>query len=112
MLFRLLIEGRLEDVQGVIQGVAATHLYRIAQEALTNVERHAKATQVHLQIQRSATGRLCMEIQDNGHGFEAGGSPNQRLGMLGMRERVEMIGGTFDVSSKLGGPTVIRVEVP
>jgi PAS domain S-box-containing protein len=108
------IQARLEADPTVEQlgSEQRTVLYRIAQEALTNVERHAKATQVHLQIQRNATGRLCMVIQDNGHGFEAGGSPTQRLGMLGMRERVEMIGGTFEVLSKLGGPTVIRVEVP
>lgn len=92
--------------------VERTVLYRIAQEALTNVSRHAKATRVDIVLQK-CPGRICMEIQDNGQGFDASDTTtSNRLGILGMRERVEMIGGTFCMESSPGHPTSIRVEMP
>ena len=90
-------------------------LYRVAQEALTNVARHANASQVEVRIE-SLNGSIRMEIADNGQGFEINGKscpgkPN-RLGLLGMRERVEMLGGTFGVESFPGQATTVRVDVP
>jgi signal transduction histidine kinase len=91
-----------------------TVLYRVAQEALTNVARHAKASSVHVNI-RDGDGRIHMEIKDNGQGFAMNGTngakKHDRLGMLGMRERVEMIGGSFAVESVPGSSTTIRVEL-
>ena len=91
-----------------------TVLYRVAQEALTNVARHAKASSVHVNI-RDGDGRIRMEIKDNGQGFAMNGTngakKHDRLGMLGMRERVEMIGGSFAVESVPGSSTTIRVEL-
>jgi signal transduction histidine kinase len=92
-----------------------TVLYRVALEALTNVARHAKASRVEVNI-RQQKSAACMEIKDDGRSFEvehrlrAKGS--KRLGLLGMRERVEMIGGTFCVESAPGHGTTVRVEVP
>jgi signal transduction histidine kinase len=92
-----------------------TVLYRVAQEALTNVARHAKASRVEVNIQQQNSA-ACMEIKDDGRSFEverrmrAKGS--KRLGLLGMRERVEMIGGTFCVKSAPGHGTTVRVEIP
>jgi signal transduction histidine kinase len=92
-----------------------TALYRVAQEALTNVARHAKASRVAVNLQRQ-NGSACMEIRDDGRsfeverGFHAKGS--KRLGLLGMRERVEMVGGTFFVESAPGKGTTVRVEIP
>ncbi len=92
-----------------------TVLYRIAQEALNNVARHAKATHAGVIIQE-VEGHISMEIKDDGQGFEVDGNTaakkNNRLGLLGMRERIEMIGGTFCVESAVGGPTTVRVEIP
>ena len=92
-----------------------TVLYRIAQEALTNVARHAAASRAEVSI-RNLKGTIRMEIIDNGKGFEVEGTScakqSNRLGLLGMRERIEMIGGTFCVDSALGRHTTIRVEVP
>ena len=99
----------------LVNGNTRTVLYRIAQEALTNVARHAQASQAELSIQNPAGG-ICMEITDNGCGFAVEGKgsakKNNRLGLLGMRERVEMIGGTFCVESAPGKGTTIRVEIP
>ena len=95
--------------------VRRTVLYRIAQEALTNVARHAQASQAQIIIQKEGA-LIRMEVKDNGRGFEVDGAAlakkGNRLGLLGMRERVEMIGGTFCVESSPGHPTTIRVEIP
>lgn len=108
----------LKTYAGIEQadGNTRTVLYRIAQEALTNVARHAQASQAAVSI-RNPDGGLCMEITDNGCGFEVDGTSkakkkNNRLGLLGMRERVEMIGGTFCAESAPGKGTIIRVEIP
>ncbi len=92
-----------------------TVLYRVAQEALTNVARHAQASRAEVRIEEH-NGVIRMEIKDDGKGFEMNGSSPAkkcaRLGLLGMRERVEMIGGTFCVESAPGKNTAVRVEIP
>lgn len=95
--------------------VVRTVLYRIAQEALTNVARHSKASNAEVAIESLARA-IRMSVTDDGEGFlvsKSGRSRKKtRLGLIGMRERVEMIGGTFQVVSSPGGPTVIQVEIP
>lgn len=92
-----------------------TVLYRVAQEALTNVVRHARATRVDVSIQKH-DGIHSMVITDNGQGFAGDGASlakgSSRLGLLGMRERVEIIGGTFCVASVPGQHTTVLVEIP
>jgi signal transduction histidine kinase len=92
-----------------------TALYRVAQEALNNVGRHAQASRAEVSI-HCLDGVIRMEITDNGAGFEVDGTSASkkpgRLGLLGMRERVEMVGGSFSVESAPGTATVIRVEIP
>jgi PAS domain S-box-containing protein len=92
-----------------------TVLYRIAQEALTNVARHAKASHVEVTIE-PVEEIIRMTIKDDGQGFQisgkAGSKKKTRLGLIGMRERVEMIGGTFRMDSAPGGPTTVHVEIP
>ena len=88
-------------------------LYRIVQEALTNVRRHAEArlVEVHLEI-RSDRARL--RVRDDGRGFDLGrledGEGPRRLGVRGMRERAESVGGTLEVSSTEGGGTEVNGE--
>ncbi|MGB3122036.1 MAG: sensor histidine kinase [Verrucomicrobiales bacterium] len=93
-----------------------TMLYRVAQEALSNVAQHAKASQTEVSICWRGNS-VWMEIHDNGTGFQAGdgvtfGGQSRRLGLLGMRERVEMVGGKFCVESAPGRETTVRVEIP
>jgi len=92
-----------------------TALYRIVQEALTNVARHAKASHARVSIQNH-DGIIRMEIADDGQGFEIAGTSRAKktscLGLLGMRERVEMIGGTFSIESSLGNSTTVGVDIP
>lgn len=92
-----------------------TVLYRVAQEALVNVARHAQASQVKMSIHKLRRV-VCMEVKDNGKSFQVQGvSPTRRkkaLGLLGMRERVEMVGGRFTVESAPGKGTTVRAEIP
>ena len=110
------IRASLKCYAGVEKASSAvrTVLFRVAQESLTNVARHAGATQVSVSIEKTK-GAICMEIADDGQGFEVDGAncatPNNRLGLIGMRERVEMIGGSFCVDSAPGQPTTIHVEI-
>ncbi len=98
-----------------LDGAARIALYRVAQEALTNVARHAKAKRAKVSI-RKLGDAVCMEIHDNGRGFRVEGAAlaknKNRLGLLGMKERMEMVGGTFCVESAPGKQTTIRVEIP
>jgi two-component system, NarL family, sensor histidine kinase DegS len=92
-----------------------TVLFRVAQEALTNVVRHAQATGVRLGITRTTDG-IRMEIADNGKSFAVEKTMrkgnNKRLGLVGMRERVEMVGGTLNIESNHGTGTTVRADVP
>jgi two-component system, NarL family, sensor histidine kinase DegS len=92
-----------------------TILYRVAQEALTNVSRHARASHVEVDIQKLATG-ICMKITDNGKSFEVervlNARGNKRLGLLGMRERLEMVGGHFSIESVQGRGTTVTAQIP
>jgi signal transduction histidine kinase len=98
-----------------VDGHTRTALYRVAQEALNNVARHAQATLAEVSIQR-LDGAVCMTIKDNGEGFQqkraVRGKKGKRLGLLGMRERLEMVGGTFAVTSLPGKGTTVLAKVP
>jgi signal transduction histidine kinase len=87
----------------------------LAQEALTNVARHAQASRVEVSIQKLPDG-ICMRIKDDGKSFQVGrvlhGKGSKHLGVLGMRERLEMIGGTFNVESTPGTGTSITAQIP
>jgi signal transduction histidine kinase len=92
-----------------------TVLYRVAQESLANVAKHAKASLVTVSLRKSR-GVIRMEIKDDGKSFKVQDASligrKKCLGLVGMRERVEMIGGRFTVESSPGNGTTIRAEIP
>jgi signal transduction histidine kinase len=92
-----------------------TVLFRVAQEALTNVARHARASHVGIHLLK-IQGAVRMEIRDDGKAFDVQrvllAKGNHHLGLLGMRERMEMVGGSFAVESASGKGTVVRAEIP
>jgi len=89
-----------------------TALYRIVQEALTNVVRHAQATGVDVLLERRGEHMITI-VEDNGVGFDvSAAAQSERLGLFGMKERVEMLGGTLVVESSLGAGTTVVAEVP
>jgi PAS domain S-box-containing protein len=98
-----------------VNGDKRTVLYRVAQEALTNVARHARASTAEVKIQK-VDGCICMKIKDDGKGFEKervlSARRGQRLGLLGMRERLDMVGGKFTVTSRPSKGTTVLAQVP
>lgn len=90
----------------------ALALYRIAQEALTNIRKHAHARQVKLAL-RVLDGTLELEIEDNGQGFRSGGPEGRRHhGLTGMKHRVQMCSGEFALTSRPGAGARITVRIP
>src|SRR5439155_11616445 len=91
-----------------------TVLFRVAQEALTNIARHSQASRAEVTIQR-LDDAICMSIKDNGKGFlqprVLHPKKTNRLGLLGMRERLEMVGGNITIQSAPGQGTTIQAQV-
>lgn len=86
-------------------------LYRVVQEALTNIARHAQATTVDIAIRQDSC--CCrMEIMDNGQGFSPAAKCSKSLGVLGMQERIEQLGGEFSLSAAPGKGVRIEVRIP
>jgi PAS domain S-box-containing protein len=98
------------DVDRVAPDVEET-LYRIAQEALHNVVKHARASEARIVLDHDGTV-LRMSITDDGVGFDPSSVPSGHLGLEGMRTRAERIGATVDVESRSGGGTRIEVLIP
>ena len=86
-------------------------LYRIAQEALHNTVKHARANKVGLRVW-CEPGRITLEVSDDGVGFDTGGEFPGHLGLRSMRERAQGLGGTLTVESSPGGGTVVRAQLP
>lgn len=90
----------------------STTLFRILQEALTNIARHAAATRVEV-VKERQWDRLALTVRDNGRGFDpANPSLSKSLGLLGMRERAAMMGGGVKISSTPGNGTTVTAWVP
>lgn len=108
---------RLTAFAGVeaLDNARRTVLYRVVQEAVTNVVRHAQASLVTITL-TARPGAIRLEIHDNGKSFKVlqtlSAKTNRRLGLLGMRERVEMIAGTLVIASNPGAGTTVRAEIP
>jgi signal transduction histidine kinase len=106
----------LDDLDGRFPGESAIHLYRIVQEAVTNIVRHADATVVEVTI-AARPGHVDVTITDNGKGFVSG-VPADRdaasggFGLLGIAERATLSGGSCAIESAPGRGTTIRVTLP
>lgn len=88
-----------------------TVLYRIVQEALTNVVKHARAGRVSIVLTQK-TGSIAAVIEDDGRGFDPEAAANGGIGLLGMRERVSLLDGRLSIESSPGAGTTVVVEVP
>lgn len=103
-----------EPKQRLAQEIEIT-LFRIAQEALNNVAKHARATRIEIELQHSG-GECILSVSDNGIGFDpalsSGATSRPGRGMVTMRERAQAVGGHFEVKAVPGGGTQILVRVP
>ena len=89
----------------------ALALFRILQESLNNILKHAMATIVKVQL-TNVSGKLVMKIEDNGTGFDVNkkGRPDS-YGLIGMKERIKLLGGNLVITSKLGEGTTVKIEI-
>jgi signal transduction histidine kinase len=93
-----------------VDGNAAIHVYRVLQEALNNIIRHAEAKEASVRLRFLAEG-LELDVEDHGKGFVAlAGNPG--MGMVAMRERAELLGGTIEFMKPSQGGTLVRLKVP
>jgi signal transduction histidine kinase len=87
-------------------------LFRIFQEALTNVARHANAQLIEVQLDATPE-TLTLQVHDDGRGIQADEVAGlHSLGLLGMRERAQRLGGTFDIRGMPGDGTIVTVSIP
>jgi signal transduction histidine kinase len=101
---------------GRLPAQVETTLFRVAQEAMTNIRKHAGPATAHVALER-LDGAVRLLVQDEGSGFRptdplGGDGPGERVGLSGMRERVLLLGGRFDVLSDSGAGTSVIAEVP
>jgi signal transduction histidine kinase len=88
-------------------------VYRILAEALSNATRHGGGADVRVRAQVTDDGMLALDVGDAGPGFDPSQEPDgARLGLAGMRERAELLGGSFAIESAPGGGTQVRVVLP
>ena len=103
------------DGVGILPPDHLTHLFRLAQEALQNIEQHSEAKHAWIELSR-LDGAMHLEIGDDGHAFTVErvtqAQRDGHLGLLGMRERAELLGGQFILEAKPGQGTVIRITIP
>jgi two-component system sensor histidine kinase UhpB len=92
---------------------AAIAAYRVVQEALSNVVKHADATRCEVRIERSVEdGAIRLTVSDDGRGFTKEEGPQAGIGIIGMRERITAIGGSLAIDSRLGAGTTISIAIP
>jgi signal transduction histidine kinase len=103
------LEVELDIGIGAVEPELATAVYRLVQEALTNVGKHARATRVEVEV-AGDDGEVLVRIADDGHGFDAE-QPTEGFGLEGMRERAALMGGSLDLSTSDRG-TVVRARFP
>ena len=108
----IVVQFEAVGLNGRLPADTETALYRIVQEALTNVVRHAQATRVDVLLERRGD-KLIVLVEDNGVGFDpAVAMHGGRLGLFGIRERAEILAGTLVLESAPGIGTTLLVEVP
>jgi len=111
----LRVRFRGDPIAEELGGDQKTVLFRVAQESLTNVSKHAHASQVEVSIRKFKDG-ICMEVADNGRSFKAdlvnSARSKKRLGLLGMKERVRLVHGQFTINPRPGKGTTVRAVIP
>jgi two-component system, NarL family, sensor histidine kinase UhpB len=106
----IVCELRMNREEFELEDNVATSVFRIIQEALTNTARHAEAGRVHIVVEEQGD-QIHLEVRDNGKGFHP--APRKRsYGLLGIRERVNMLGGEMQITSEPGNGTCVRASIP
>jgi len=104
----------MPDGLGAVPPEASTAAYRVVQECLTNIARHAHARQVEIEVAMNAAAAgalLCVAVRDDGGGFDTR-APQRGFGLIGIRERVKVLDGLCSIESALDGGTRIGISIP
>jgi signal transduction histidine kinase len=112
----LTIESELDDVDNIFDGEAEMSIYRIIQESLSNIMKHAEASEAQVFVKKSERN-LTILISDDGKGYdlnrvEIRDRSEGGFGLLGISERVKMLGGTQEIESKIGSGTTVLIKIP
>lgn len=107
----ILCDLRLPEEELTLDGNLSTAIFRIIQESLTNVAKHAKASRVSIVLSDWETS-LILTVKDNGAGFNLSTRKAKSFGLLGIRERAAMVGGKAEITSAAGKGTTVRVNLP
>lgn len=108
------VELRASGLRDNLPHEVETAVFRVVQEAITNIARHSHATQASISLTKQE-GRLLVRVRDNGQGFDLAqvmNGPRQAWGLLGMEERVTLLGGKFYISTRPGAGTLLLAEIP
>jgi signal transduction histidine kinase len=109
--FSIRFSSSLDDISGLLSSDSETVIYRIVQEGLNNIVKHAGATEARVTL-KYLGGEVALTVEDNGKGIENGGSTNGNgFGLAGIQERARMIGGTCIVNSRPGQGTILTVRL-
>jgi signal transduction histidine kinase/ligand-binding sensor domain-containing protein len=109
------ITSDLDNIDGAFPEELRIHFYRVVQESVNNIMKHAQATEAEVRV-ALGEGRMVLTVRDNGAGFNMGSRPAQGgtsgFGLTGMAERAHSLGGSFRMRSAPGQGTVVTVEIP
>jgi signal transduction histidine kinase len=111
----LKIDARIDDVDDLFAPEAEMSMYRIVQESLNNVAKHAEADEAVLQIEKT-NNIVTIKIEDDGRGFDKNAAPKTDaekggFGLLGISERVKMLNGSLDIQTAIGGGTKLTIKI-
>jgi signal transduction histidine kinase len=107
-------------VDGAFDALSASQriaLLRVLQEALSNIKQHSGSRAVSVTLRDAAAEGICMEIRDDGHGFDPENivpdeDGQSGIGLAGMHERLRLLDGRLEIESQPGGPTIVRARLP
>jgi signal transduction histidine kinase len=106
------LESEIDSIDGIFNETQEISIYRIVQESLNNIIKHSDASDAIVRIKRDAN-KVLITIEDNGKGFDVANtkSNNSGLGLVGLKERAQLLNGEFVIDSKIGKGTKIRVAI-
>lgn len=105
-----MVSANHDDIE--LSDQCATALFRILQESLSNISQHANATGVHIQLEKSRDS-IALTVSDNGVGAAIDGRNRPgSFGLVGIEERIKLLGGTFQIDSSPGAGMRVHVSVP
>lgn len=107
---RVQFDHRLEA--GRLPADVETTIFRIVQESLSNVRRHAQAGSASVRLEQEAGGRVRVAVEDDGIGFDTAAVPDDRFGLEGIRQRAQLLGGEATIASLPGRGTTVSVTLP